>query len=151
MSDDLLGLPDRRWVPAALALNLHVGGYIHPSWFNSIPHGKLVSRLRTSPRSSAAVSRYLSEILDIPACACDDFSSPATRLALVDGATLERLFLYCGVALRSRELHLEIDGRRLREIRRGVGEDGYSFAFKRAPFLGRLPSCRSPIRACGIL
>ncbi|NJN46701.1 MAG: SctK family type III secretion system sorting platform protein [Candidatus Competibacteraceae bacterium] len=139
MVDESLGLPDSRWLKRALTFNFHPVAYLHDSWFDTLPYGDLMRRLRTMPRAAPQVSRHLLQALGLEQDYWYDFSDRRTRLALLNGPTLERLFLYLGLTLRSTELRGELLGERLRPIKQAVGEDGFAFAVKRAPFLGGLP------------
>lgn len=136
---EILGLPDRRWLVPALALNLDPFAAVDPSWIDDLPHGDLVRRLRGSPRAAKGVGAYLFESLELDSTWCADFSRPSTRILLLPGDLLRRLCLYLGLALSCERLRNEIDGARVRSVRDSVGTEAYDFALKRAPLLGRLP------------
>jgi len=139
MADGLLGLPGAHWVPLALTLNFDPCDFVHDSWIGSVPHGPLARRLRDEPAAAAPASRYLRWVLGLEGDYCGDFSTPHSRLALLDGTSLSRLSLYLGLVLRSRELRSEMRGERLRSVKHSVGNDAFAFAVKRAPFLGSIP------------
>ncbi|MEZ5581702.1 MAG: SctK family type III secretion system sorting platform protein [Candidatus Competibacteraceae bacterium] len=155
MVDGTLGLPDPRWLKRALAFNFHPAAYLHDSWFDTLPHGDLVRRLRTVPRAAPQVSRYLMQILGLEQDYWYDFADRRARLALLNGRPLERLCLYLGLALRSTELRSELRGDRLRPVKQAVGEDGFAFAVKRLPFWGccliSLSSPKPTIRRSGLV
>ena len=138
----LLGLPERRWLKLALALNFQPQRFIDDSWYATLPCGKLVQQLSAVPVSAAKANGYLREHLLTKLdtnVIVDDFSSCRARLALLDGEALVHLSLYVGLALRSQALRNELSGERLRDMRSSVGERAFEFAIKRAPFLGTIP------------
>jgi len=139
MASGRLGLPDDRWLGLALVLNFCPAVYVEDSWLDEIPHGLLVRRLRTEPLAGPYLSRFLREALELNSAYCDDFSDPMARLALLDGDSLQRLFLYLGLTLRSAELRTEIRGAQVNRLKRALGDRVYAFALRRAPFLGSLP------------
>ncbi len=140
MADGQMGLPGAGWAPVALTFNFDPRGFVHDSWIASVPHGELARRLRDEPGAVAQASRYLRRALELEGDYCDDFSAPRSRLALLDGDSLSRLSLYLGLALRCRELQTEMRGERLRSVKRSVGDEAFTFAVKRAPFLGSMPA-----------
>lgn len=141
MSDEtLLGLPERHWLRLALAFNFQPAGYLHDSWFDHLPQGELIRRLRDEPASAVPINRHLRQILTLDRDSLmQDFSARRSRLALLDGAALMRLSWYAGLALRSHALRSELLGTRLRRLRQALGEEAFTFAVKRAPFLGTIP------------
>lgn len=64
-----------------------------------------------------------------------EFEEVRLRLALIDGETLQKLFLFAGSGLFSSELNKVIAKDRVHSIKNAIGEDGYFFACKRAPLL----------------
>ncbi len=135
----LLGLPERRWLGLALSFNFTPASYLHESWLDSLPHGDLLRRLRAVPRAVGDVSDYVLQVLELNRQYCDDFSSRPARLPLVYGQALEQLFFYLGLCLRNEELRREILGERIRKLKQALGEQAFTFAVKRAPFLGGIP------------
>jgi hypothetical protein len=136
----VLGLPDARWLPAALELQLWPVGFVHDSWYPSLPHGDVAAALRALPDCRAHVNRWLRDVLRLPpATSGVDFAAPLTRLALLPSPVLGRLCLFLGAALYGDALRREIDGARVRLIRAAVGDAAFELATKRAPLLGSLP------------
>ena len=140
MADVDLCLPDQRWIKPAVAFNLAPAGYIHDSWLDALPNGDLVRTLGSQRPAAAALSRYLLDHFDLTGAFFDDFGEPRARLALLDNALLESLFLYAGLTLRSEELRNEIDGSRIARLRQALGGQAIDFAVRRVPFLGTVPA-----------
>lgn len=140
MADKLLGLPERRWLKLALALNFQPCRYVHESWYATLPQSELIQRLRDAPAAAAHINRYMQHILALDRRPLpDDFSHWRARLALLDGPALTQLSLFLGLALRSEELRNELLGVRLRRFRQALGDEAFTFVLKRAPFLGMIP------------
>ena len=139
MNDDSLGLPDRRWLKRALAFNLSPASYIHDSWLDTLPNGELLRQLRGNRRVSSRLSRHLLESFGLAEDYWYDFTPPGSRLALLDSAALEQIYLLVGVTLRSGELRHVIDGAKRKELRLALGDDAMTFAAKRVPFFGQIP------------
>ncbi len=135
----LLSVPDEPWTHRAVVFNLAPATYIHDSWLETLPHGELVGILKREPDALASVSQFLLDALHLRDGYFCDFAEPRSRLALLDSAVLEKMFLYAGLALRSEEIRGEIDGVRLGRLREALGASALEFAVKRAPLLGKLP------------
>lgn len=138
VTEETLGLPDRRWRELALIFNTQPAAYLHDSWFNVLPKGAIARRLRSVPQAAPWVSGYLLRVFGLERHYCEDFTSPWARLALLDGPALEHLFIHLGLALRSDDLQREVMGERLRLLKQTVGAEGLNFAIKRAPLLGAI-------------
>lgn len=72
-----------------------------------------------------------------------DFDTPAARLALLDGETLDRLSLRLGLVIDGAEVRRIITADAVKAVREALGTDAYSFAVQRAPLLA--PARRSRI------
>ena len=138
MANESLGLPDG-WRDTALIFNTQPAVWLHDSWFDLLPHGAMARRLCAVPQAAPQVSGYLLRAFGLERNYCENFANAWTRLALLDGPALDRLFLHVGLALRSQELRQEILGERLRTLKQTVGMDGLHFILKRAPLLGAIP------------
>ena len=140
MADKSLGLTDRRWLKLALELMLQPATYLHESWYETLPNGELIRRLRNEPAATALVNRQLRDILALDLeSPPHEFSGWRARLALLEGPALAQLSLYLGLALRSAALRNELLGARLRRLRETLGNEAFTFALKRTPFLGAIP------------
>jgi len=134
-----LSLPDVRWIERAVAFNLAPASYVHDSWLEALPNGDLAGTLKRQPAALASISRFLLDTMHLQQAYFHDFAEPRSRLALLDGTTLENVFLYAGLALRRDELRGEIDGTRLGHVRKMLGSSALEFAVRRTAFLGKLP------------
>lgn len=127
------------WSAYAVTFNLAPCDYVDDSWLETIPHGDLVRILGADSRLTPSLSRYLLETFELENAFFDDFSAPRSRLALLDAAGLQTLFLHTGIALRDDELRNVIDRAQLARLREALGADAIDFAIKRVPFLGTQP------------
>jgi hypothetical protein len=139
MSKPGLGLPHRRWLEPALTFNLAPAAYLHDTWLDEMPHGGVVGLLRHDRNAVIRVSRHVLGCFGLLDQYWNDFSDARARIALLDAPALETLLLYLGLAVRSKEVRNELSGEGVRRLRRAFGESAFSFAVKRAPFLGRIP------------
>lgn len=135
----LLGLPDSRFLPLALQLNFLVAASVHDSWLADAPQAELMQRLATQRASLPWLSHYLSDYLDLPKGYCTDFSSPLSRVALLQPKPLQSLCLYLGLGLGSTSLRNELSGERVRRLKQALGPQEFNFATRRAPLLGTPP------------
>lgn len=119
--------------------NLAPAGYLHETWFTNLPHGDVCQTLSAYPRAQGQLSRYLLGTLKLDTRFFHDFSEPRARLALLDGKLLESLFLYVGAALRANEFRNVLDGARIADLRRALGNGPLDYAIKRGSFSGTLP------------
>ncbi len=106
----------------------------HQSWIP--PHWP--ARIYESVQGSRAESRMAGLIMGhwgFPNQAAFTFSEPSHRICLMEPATLERLALFTGVALRWERFSKILERDRLRDLKAEIGEDAYLFAIQSAPLL----------------
>ena len=135
----LLGLPDQRFLPLALEFNFLVAASVHASWLTGSPHAELLLSLREQRAALPWLSHYLADFLNLPEGYWTDFSSPLSRVALLQPAALESLCLHLGLALASASLRNELSGERVRRLKQALGQHEFLFATRRAPLLGVPP------------
>ena len=114
----------------------------HQSWIP--PHWP--ARIYESLQGSRAESRMAGLIMGhwgFPNQAAFTFSEPSHRICLMQQATLERLALFTGVALRWESFSKILERERLQDLKAEIGEDAYLFAIQSAPLLAG----ESPTRA----
>jgi hypothetical protein len=140
MLDASLGLPGALWREQILIFNMQPVRYLHDSWYERLPHGEVLGRLRDSPRARAALSRHLLTTFELDGRYVEDFTNPWARLALLDGLWIERLMRRLGLALRSPSLRLELSGERLRRLKASLSTADWNFVTREAPLLGRIPT-----------
>lgn len=109
--------------------------YLHPSRMEALPHRTLIERLRAAPGTEAPLNRHLLRHFRLEGRYHFDFSTPALRLALLDQVALERLLLFIGITFEAENLRKKIRRSEITQLQDTIGEDGYRFALKRAPFL----------------
>jgi len=120
---------------AIVEFNCLPSRYAHPSWFAALPHGALLLGLRASPRIPPPLSRHLLAAWGLEGQYCCDFSAPATRLALLDSATLTQLVLYAGLTATAAYVRRTVERDKVAALKQRLGEAAFLFALKRAPFL----------------
>lgn len=116
--------------------NLDLVGYLHEDWIGDyFPHvsRSLFALLVKHPRSRRQLSEILRHRLnvhDFP-----DFEQPPQRLALLDPEPLCKVLFYVGIALHAPFISHQVQRTKVLALRSGLGNEGYLFALKRAPFL----------------
>jgi hypothetical protein len=120
---------------AALEFNFLPIRYIHDSWLAALPHGAPLASLRCCRRVEQRLSRQLLVEFDLAGRYWFDFTVPASQIALLDGASLEKLVFYTGLALNARHISRIVARDELLPLKQSLGETAYLFAVKRAPFL----------------
>ena len=130
---------------AVYDFNFRPGTYVDPSWIADTVEPAVWTRLAGCARAEPKLSRYILERFELADRFWSDFSAPALRLALLEPGVLRRVALFTGLALSGASLRRIVLGAEVRRLKQEIGEDGYSFAVKRAPFLvgdiaGRVPA-----------
>jgi hypothetical protein len=117
------------------AFNRYPGGYAHASWLEGRINPGCFETLRKSRRGMRGLSRILLRQNNLHAKHCYDFSASVRRLALLPPDMLDKLTLYCGLAVHHRQLAALVERRTLTVVKHQVGEAAYRFAVQRAPLL----------------
>ncbi|WDE09421.1 SctK family type III secretion system sorting platform protein [Thalassomonas haliotis] len=108
---------------------------MHSSWLSHLPHGELCLKLaaRTGAREK------LQEYLQNHYAWMGKYDFEAIRwpgqLAILPAGQLQHVLLYLGIWYCSQEIRHLINARDVAKIRSALGENGYQFAIKLAPFL----------------
>lgn len=118
---------------AILDFNFAPIASLDPSWLKSLPHGALIAQLAPIAASRSWLSAHLLQSSALSDQVWNDFSAARTRLALMDRDDLQRLLLLVGVALRHKEIRMEIDGSRIQRLRASIGKAAHEFALRSAP------------------
>ncbi len=123
--------------------NLLPSRYIHPSWLEELWGEEMEPALLDVLRSRGRGERRLSEIiltrLGMGRNFYFDFEDSSRRLALIDGATLEKLVFLVGLAVNYPSIARVVERKPLLALKSRLGERAYLFALKKAPFLlGRM-------------
>lgn len=121
--------------PLIFAFNLAPASWIHESWIEGTPKASWFGRLKPSARARRRLSLLILREHGLEGTWCFDFREASRRVALLDGETLERLALFTGIALDASRISKIIDRDSVLRLKNGIGDDGYRFALKRAPFL----------------
>ncbi len=69
---------------------------LHPDWWQRLPHGDLVRRLRDCATARPFLCRYLHRALEVDESPALEFSNPLWRIALLPADALETLCLRVG-------------------------------------------------------
>jgi len=118
-----------------LECNLDPLGQMHASWLSHLPHGDLCLKLIASPQARGKLQQYLQN--HYAWMGKHDFEAirwPG-QLAILSAEHLEQLLLYVGIWYCSQEIRHLINARDVAKIRSAIGEEGYQFAIKLAPFI----------------
>lgn len=137
-----LGLPELRYCQAALIFNTQPAVWIHDSWLRLLPQADLLQRLRTVPQAAPWLSAHLLRSFGLEQHYCDDFANPWARLALLDGSTLQSLFLHLGLTLRHHALTHDLSGVQLRRLKPVLTVAEWEFLLRHVPLLGSIPPCK---------
>jgi hypothetical protein len=121
--------------PLILSFNLAPASWIHESWIEGALKSSWFGKLKSSARARRRLSLLILREHGLEGAWCFDFREASRRVALLDGETLERLALFTGIALDASRIAKTIDRDGVLRLKRGIGDDGYRFALKRAPFL----------------
>jgi hypothetical protein len=130
---------DRAMFGAVFRFNFEPLAYADPSRLHELDRSlpaAVWQRLALTPRLAGRLSRLLLERHQLASEPWWDFAAPLRRLALLDHDGLFRLARHVGALLYARAIPRVISRDLLVALRRQLGEDGYAFAVKRAPFLG---------------
>jgi hypothetical protein len=112
--------------------------YIHSDWIKELLPGvneRLLAELSVNPRSERRLARFILARCDIDEDRFHGFEEPSQRLALLDPDTLRKLLFYAGIAIASKSISHLVEGAKVIAVKQVLGEDGYLFALKKAPFL----------------
>jgi hypothetical protein len=116
------------------AFNTDPAAYAAPGWLEELAPPFVRERLLASARGRRALSRRLARARDLGGPVWD-FRDARLRLALVDGAALERAVFLAGLAANGAALAKVIDRDHVAALRAALGEADYAFALRRAPLL----------------
>lgn len=124
--------------PLIYEFNLLPSRYMHASWADELFTPDLWERLRQSSRAEPHINGMILDDLGVGGTFPTTFDTPAMRLALVDGETLERLSLHLGMVMDGTALRTTIAGDAVRQLRETLGAESYLFAVQNAPLLARI-------------
>jgi len=113
--------------------------YLHPTW----ARGWLPEAVWESLQNHKAVEKRLSRLIlrrfGLQDSFIFDFDDPLRRLALLAAPDLGRLLMYTGICLNAGFIARTVGRESVVRIKTAIGEQGYRFALRKAPFLiGRM-------------
>ena len=124
-----------QYLQLVLSANVNPIAQIHTSWLTHLPHGELCLKLLSSPESSLKLQEYLQYYYSwINKYEFEADKWPG-QLAILSADNLRRFLLYLGAWYFSPQIKLLIKADSVAKIKSALGEDGYFFAIKQAPFL----------------
>lgn len=109
--------------------------YMHPSWLEGVVDADLFQRLRGTPAAERKLSQHLLNHYGLSDEYCYNFETSSRRLALFAPEHLIQSANLAGIALNAPKIQKVILKHEVLAMRRDLGEDGYRFALKKAPFL----------------
>lgn len=127
--------------------NLYPTRYIHPDWVEEFFPGEgkgFFERLAARPGSERRLSEMILDSLDVERDTFHTFEDPCLRFALLDSSSLKKLLRFTGIACGARWISHQLTRAAVGRLNKELGEGGYLFALKKAPFLvgeGPFPSC----------
>ncbi|WDE02795.1 SctK family type III secretion system sorting platform protein [Thalassomonas viridans] len=108
---------------------------MHASWLSHLPHGELCLKLAANPQARGKLQEYLqNHYAWIRKYDFEAIRWPG-QLAILPAEQLQEVLLYLGIWYCSQEIRHMINARDVAKIRNAIGENGYHFAVKLAPFL----------------
>jgi hypothetical protein len=113
--------------------------YIHPSWLITLPNSFILERLRHCQRTAHRLSRYLLTHFELDDQYWFAFTNPIHRIALLNSSSLIKLVFYTGLTLNADPIRRAVGRCEVVNLKKAIGEEGYLFAVKRAPFLWPTP------------
>jgi hypothetical protein len=113
--------------------------YIHSSWLTRLPSGFIMERLRHCQRTAHRLSRYLLSRFGLEDQYWFEFTDPVNRIALLNSPSLIKLVFYTGLTLNADPIRRAVGRCEVVNFKAAIGEEGYLFAVKRAPFLWLTP------------
>jgi hypothetical protein len=108
--------------------------YIHTSWLTTLPAGSMMERLRHCQRTAHRLSHYLLAHFKLENQYWFEFTNPVNRIALLNRDSLIKLVFYTGLTLSADAIRRAVRGCDVVNLKNAIGEEGYFFAVKRAPF-----------------
>lgn len=127
------------WRSAALTLAIAPAGYVDLSWVEDTPHGATFRALRRAGACGRRLSRWVLDHFQLAWLDLSIFETPRTRLVLLDAASLQRVTLFVGLALRAEEMRGVLGGTARARITEEIGREGLDFAVRGSLLLGRAP------------
>lgn len=109
--------------------------YIHSSWLTTLPAGFIMERLRHCQRTAHRLSRYLLAHFGLENQYWFEFTDPIHRIALLNSHHLIKLVFYTGLTLNADPIRRAVGRCEVVNLKAAIGEEGYLFAVKRAPFI----------------
>ena len=115
--------------------NLLPANYIHESWIKSFISTILLKKITESKRGREILSQWILAQNNLNQDYYYNFTDPLLRLALLPSEMMNKISLYCGIALNHKNITGIIDKRKREKIVESIGQDGYQFGIKIAPLL----------------
>ena len=128
-------------VPAnALAMfNFDLLSHMDRSWLAE--HGEagaeLLESLASNRDARPKLARGLLDHHKLTGAWWTDFSSPRSRIALLERDVLQTVLLRTGLLVKGDEVRRDLDGARRRATRSRIGDEDMDFVLRTAPLLGR--------------
>lgn len=138
---------------------LNPAAWIHKSWRETVRRDNM-PELPDAVWHKPACSRLLFERFDLEQPENFGFDTPHSRIALLDGESLEKGLLGVAACFHAPSLILEVSGERLRQAQDALGGDAFAYARSTeariplareyaAPFQSRFNSLRIGLWAAG--
>lgn len=115
--------------------NFRPDSYIHSSWLDTMPEGKVLQKLFAQPRGEGHLVQHMMQRLGLQNSVFFDFSKPLSRLALWRGQELEQLVLCMGAVFHFKILRRIVTREDIARIQSVLGDDLYRFLQQRAPMV----------------
>lgn len=108
--------------------SLHLDN-IHPSWITTLPHGKLVNKLRASPAATELIGEHIRKHLHIQNSGSFQHEESLVKdLSLLTPKDFESLVLKAGTVQLSGRIKQVIKADDIKRIKDALGQDLYTFA-----------------------
>ncbi len=124
--------------------------YMHSSWYESIPQGELINRLRHCERSKPELSEYIMEYYSLKGDYEFNFPVFLRNIIILDSVNLLKLILFFSACINTKKIQRLINGHKVREIWNEIGEDAYIYGLKRAPYITQDTQFKNPPMASNI-
>lgn len=109
--------------------------FIHSSWINALPHGKLLEKLRKAPVTKEATSEYIERFIHLHNVDINVCSGIAKWIHFSKPEELQEIVKKAGAAQLSNKFSKTINQQEVKIIKQSLGESLYNFSLHEAPIM----------------
>ncbi len=144
MSAEQAAASQQRLAEAVARFNFLPASYTHSNWFARLPNAAETAACIDCERSVHSLSDYLLDAFELRGHYFFAFDEALQRLVLRDASALRELCYFAGLTLNAKRIQHAIAREEVHAIRQSLGDEAYTFALKRAPFISTELEIDSP-------